>query len=681
MQLAPFPSGPAHGIGRNQPLSAHSTPALRQLARLLLSCTLALPLTAHAEELADLSLEQLMAVPVVGASKYEQTQDRVAAAVTVITRDEIRSFGWRTLDEALATLPGVHTSYDRQYSYVGVRGFGLAGDYMTRVLVTIDGVRVNEPMYDGAPLGRMLPLDMDLVERIEFIPGPGGAIYGQNAMFGVVNVITRKGAALDGGEFAASWQWPQATRKARVSWGKRLDNELELMVSAAILRSDGDDLWMDFGDGVSGTVRDQDGERDQEFNLSARRGPWSFGLAHGDRRKDDPTGIYGNDPLTPGSFQGDRYTVAHLGYSAALSDTLSLSARAFVGDYRYESTLIYSDDETGPLPYDYPASAAWHGAELQLVSTALAGHTLMVGAEYQRNQRIDQNGIYPDGSYLLRDRRDGYRAGVFVQDEWRLTDGFAATLGLRADHNDLTGTKLSPRLGLIWNASARNTLKLLYGRAHRAPNAYQAFYDEPGFQNANPDLGGEVVDTTELVLDHRASADLHLRASLYRWKIDDLTTYVIDEDDIGQYQAAGSVESRGLELSATRTWRSGARLRGNVSFQHATDTAGNRVENSPRVLGRVNFSTPLPTLPLRLGVELAYDGKRRSPSGNAADAFWLSNLHLVAERWIPGAEVSLSVLNLFDEDYAHPSAGAPTHWTDRIAQDGRSLRLKFDYRF
>lgn len=675
MRFATLSSGPARGIGRARRIDPSRPPAPRTPSWLLLSCVLLSAPAAQAEELADLSLEQLMAVPVVGASKYEQTQDRVAAAVTVITRDEIRSFGWRTLDEALATLPGVHTTYDRQYSYVGVRGFGLAGDYMTRVLVTIDGVRVNEPMYDGAPFGRMLPLDMDLVERIEFIPGPGGAIYGQNAMFGVVNVITRKGAALDGGEFSASWQWPQATRKARVSWGKRLDNELELMLSAATLRSDGDDLRMDFGTGERGLVRGQDGERDQEFNLSARRGPWSFGLAHGDRRKDDPTGVYGTDAFHSGTFQGDRYAIAHLGYGAALSDTLSLSARAFVGDYRYESILMYDGEA-----YDYPASTAWHGAELQLVSTALAGHTLMVGAEYQRNQRIDQNIIYPDEGYLLRDRRDGYRAGVFVQDEWRMSDGFATTFGLRADHNDLTGTKLSPRLGLIWNASARNTLKLLYGRAHRAPNAYQAFYDEPGFQNANPDLGGEVVDTTELVLDHRASADLHLRASLYRWKIGDLIN-LVDEDGVGQYQAVGSVESRGLELSADRTWRNGARLRGNLSFQHATDDAGNRVENSPRVLARVNFSTPLPTLPLRLGVELAYDGKRRSPADNAVDAFWLSNLHLVADRWIPGAEVSLSVLNLFDEAYAHPSAGAPIHTMDRIDQDGRSLRLKFDYRF
>ncbi|HAY10639.1 MAG TPA: TonB-dependent receptor, partial [Thauera sp.] len=126
--------------------------------------------------------EVIKAEPVVGAAKYEQRQSEVAAAATVISREEIRSFGWRTLDEALATLPGVFKTYDRQYSYLGVRGFGLPGDYMTRVLLTIDGVRANEPLYDSAPLGRTFPLDLDLVERIEFIPGPGGALYGQNAM-------------------------------------------------------------------------------------------------------------------------------------------------------------------------------------------------------------------------------------------------------------------------------------------------------------------------------------------------------------------------------------------------------------------------------------------------------------------------------------------------------------------
>ena len=94
------------------------TPARRLFAHLLLPYALALSLPALAQtdaltELTELSIEELMAVPVVGASRYEQQQDQVGAAVTVITRDEIRTFGWRTLDEALATLPGVYTTYDR----------------------------------------------------------------------------------------------------------------------------------------------------------------------------------------------------------------------------------------------------------------------------------------------------------------------------------------------------------------------------------------------------------------------------------------------------------------------------------------------------------------------------------------------------------------------------------------
>ena len=97
---------------------------------------LAAPVWANAvvTDITELSLEQLLDVSIIGASKYEQKQDKVAAAVSVITRNEIKAFGWRTLNDALASLPGIHTTYDRQYSYLGTRGFGLPGDYNTRVL-------------------------------------------------------------------------------------------------------------------------------------------------------------------------------------------------------------------------------------------------------------------------------------------------------------------------------------------------------------------------------------------------------------------------------------------------------------------------------------------------------------------------------------------------------------------
>ena len=125
---------------------------------------------AAAADVTDMSLEQLLQISVVGASKYEQKQSEIGAAVTVITRQEIRAFGWRTLDQALASLPGVYVTYDRQFTYLGVRGFGLPGDYNSRVLVTINGNRVNDPIFDSGPSGRERPLDLDLIQRIEFIP-------------------------------------------------------------------------------------------------------------------------------------------------------------------------------------------------------------------------------------------------------------------------------------------------------------------------------------------------------------------------------------------------------------------------------------------------------------------------------------------------------------------------------
>ena len=112
------------------------------LRPLLLCAPLIVSFSAVANPSADLtalSLEQLLGISIVGASKYEQKQGDVAASVSVITRQEIKTFGWRTLDEALASLPGVHTTYDRQYSYLGMRGFGLPGDYNSRALVTING--------------------------------------------------------------------------------------------------------------------------------------------------------------------------------------------------------------------------------------------------------------------------------------------------------------------------------------------------------------------------------------------------------------------------------------------------------------------------------------------------------------------------------------------------------------
>ncbi len=632
---------------------------------------------ADASDLTTLSLEQLLEVKVVGASKYEQKQSEVAAAVSVITRQEIEAFGWRTIDEALASLPGVYTTYDRQYNYIGTRGFSVPGDFNTRVLVTINGNRANDPTYDGGAMGRQLPLDIDLIERIEFIPGPGGAVYGQNAMFGVINIVTRDGESVGGTEAAVRWQHPQRGREARLTWGRRLDDGFDVLLSVSTLRERGENRFFEFGSaGVSGVAAGLDGRKDDELFLRVARGAWSFDFTHGDHRKDDPTGAYLSDPLVAGQYQGDAYDMAQVQYQDSFAgDTLHLTARAFGGRQRYSSRLSYG------TAFDFPATGEWRGVELRLLSTAWNGHKVMLGLEAQDNTRLDQSIVDvadPANSILIA--KTGYRWGVFVQDEWRLADTLTATLGLRADRNSATGNATSPRAALIWQATAATSLKALYGRAHRAPNAYERDYDDGFAQVANPMLGGERIDTLELVADHRASTDLALRGALYQWTMHDLITLGIDPvSGAAQYQSGPRVEARGLELSADKTWRRGTRTRASVSLQDVSYAGGGALLNSPKVLARLNVSAPLPWWGLRAGYELRYDSARLSPDGSRLPGFVLSNVHLASGALAKGLDLSLNIGNLFDKRYAHP--GADTNWQNALEQDGRSLRLAAEYRF
>ena len=636
-------------------------------------------INAHAStDLTTLSLEQLLKVTIVGASKYEQKQNEVAAAASVITRHEIKSFGWRTLGEALASLPGIYTTYDHQYTYLGTRGFGLPGDLTARLLITINGNRVNDPVYDGGPAGRDFPLDMDLIERIEFIPGPGGAVYGQNAMFGVVNVITRTGSGLDGTELALAYQHPQAGREGRASWGKRLDNDVDVLVSVSGLHSRGDDHFFTFGStGVSGVAAGLDSEQNQQLYARIARGAWSFDLVQGDRGKNDPTASFFNDPLVPGQHFNDSYSLAQLQYQGDFSgDTLQVSGRLFTGNYRYRGLFSYQGSW-----FSFPAVGDWHGTEWRLLSTAVAGHKLMLGMEAQENVRTDLSVVdQANAGNSFTVAQSGYRVGLYAQDEWRINEAFTSTLGLRVDRNNATGTHISPRAALIWQAAPATTFKALLGRAHRAPNVYERDYSDGQSQVANPALNVERIDTLELVADHRVGHDLTLRASAYQWTMTDLVTLGIDPaSTLTQYQAGETLHARGLELSADKTWGSGARLRGSVSLQNVVYTSGGGLPNSPRLLGKLNFSSPLPQAGWHLGYELQYSSERRSLDGTELGGYAVSNLHLSTQALARGLTLSLGVNNLFDKRYAHP--GADTNWQNALEQDGRSVRVSLLYKF
>jgi iron complex outermembrane receptor protein len=333
------------------------------------------------------------------------------------------------------------------------------------------------------------------------------------------------------------------------------------------------------------------------------------------------------------------------------------------------------------IPNFSTAASDWQGGEVRLVYSGIANHKLMAGVEFQDNSRIEQTNddlTMPGIETLVK--RSGRRAGLYAQDEWRLAEDWSATLGFRVDDDDAMGTKVSPRAALIWLASPATTLKALYGRAYRAPNAYERDFNDGVSLVNSPSLKGEMVDTGELVLDLRLSRDLSLRGSVYQWNMRDIVTLGTDPvSGLPQYQSGEEIQARGAELSAVKTWNSGARLRGSLSYQDVAYAGGADLPNSPQWLGKLLFSGPLPWAGLRVGTELHYGSRRRAIDGSWLDGYWLANLNLIAAHWMKGTEISFGIRNLFDKRYQHP--GADTNWQTRLDQDGRSAQIKLDYRF
>jgi outer membrane receptor for ferrienterochelin and colicin len=122
-------------------------------------------------DLTEQSLEDLMNIQVYSASKHLENASDASSSVTVITADEIQKYGYRTLTDILDSIRSFYITSDRNYSYVGVRGFGRLGDSNHRILLMVDGHRLNDNVFGDARLGTEFPVDEDLIERVEIVRG------------------------------------------------------------------------------------------------------------------------------------------------------------------------------------------------------------------------------------------------------------------------------------------------------------------------------------------------------------------------------------------------------------------------------------------------------------------------------------------------------------------------------
>jgi outer membrane receptor for ferrienterochelin and colicins len=635
------------------------------------------------QSLTQMSLEDLMRLqvePVFGASKRLQPVTEAPASVTIVTAEDISRHGWRTVADILRNVRGFYVTYDRNYSYIGVRGFALPGDYNTRVLFLVDGHRMNDNIYDQATPGSEFNLDPSTFARVEIIRGPASSLYGTSAFFGVVNITTKKGAAqngltasVDGGSLG--------TRALRGAFGRKLTNGIDFYISGAFAGVSGTDLYFpefDTPDTNGGVVSGLDDETAGSVFGRLSFGNFTISGAFGGRDKGVPTAafdtVFGDERFRT----QDERAYVDAQYERTIGETRVFLRTSF-DRYHYEGRYPTEGwEETPPvfMSDDY-ATGIWIGGEARATRAINSRHTVTAGTELRSNVRQHQGVTFEDDifpSFLIA--RSSHVGAVYVQDEFKLTDRIIVNGGLRFDAYP-GFSKLAPRIAVIFNSSQTQAFKYLYGNAFRAPNAYELYYSAYGERDA--DLDPETIDTHEIIWERYAGQSVRTSASLFFNRVNRLISVVGTEDESDLvFVNRGRVRAAGLELEGEVRMPSGISALASYVHQRTEDLeSGDGLTNSPTHVAKVLLSAALASRVIT-SVDVQMMSSRRTLLGDDVGAVALTNVTVT----VPvghGLKVVGMFRNLFDQTYFDP--GSEEHRQDALRQDGRTIRVGLDWTF
>jgi len=632
---------------------------------------------AKTADLTDLTLEQLMEIripTVTAASKREQKATEAPSSVTVIGSDDIKRYGYRTLADVLRSVQGLYVSYDRNYAFLGTRGVNL-GDFNSRILLLVDGHRVNNDLTDGAFIDTAFILDIDLIDRIEIIRGPGSVLYGNNAFFGVINVITRDGSGVNGAEMSGEYGTFD-TYKGRFTYGKSFTNGAHLVLSGTLYDSAGPGrLFYDEFNTTNqnnGIARDLDDDSSQSVFGSLKYRDFTVQAAFVNREKGNPTAQYLTTFNDPRLRTIDKRAYVNLKYEHSFPEVIDVKARVYYDRNDFEigypvgATLFKEDDE-----------GEWWGAELQLTRRLWERHVVTAGAEYRddfrQRQRVFEAGTTNVFTDVGRDQRN---FGLYAEGDFGVLTNLHLNAGVRYDHiGDVDS--VNPRVAAIYSPFEKSTFKAIYGTAFRAPNFLEL--NLSGGQQIDP----EKITSYELVYEQGIGRNLRSSVSGFYNRMDDLI--VFENGGFTNFNA----EAKGVELALEGIWTNGITGRASYTFQDAENrTSSSGLPDSPQHMAKFNVSVPLVREKIFAGLEFQYLSKRRTVRatplgttvpGEDAGGFGIVNFTLYSRNLIKNLEFSASVYNLLDRKYGDPATRF--HQQDIIEQDGRSFRLKLVYAF
>ena len=637
--------------------------------------------TADLSVLKSMSLEDLGEVQVntiVAVSGFEQKTTEAPSSISIVTAEEIKRYGYRTLADILESLQGFDVSSDRNYAYLGSRGVNL-GDYNNRILLLVDGHRVNNNINDGAAIGTDFILDIDLIDHVEVIRGPGSVLYGNNAFFGVINVVTRK---VDGVEASGEYGSFDAY-KARLSFGKSYTNGVSLLLSGTYYQSDGPDqlYYKEFNTPAQnhGIAQNMNGDSYESVFGSFSYADLILEAAYINREHTDPTAPV---PLT---FNNSRAQVVEersyvdLKFNHQLPGDLDLSAHLY-----YDQNQINTGSPLGAPTISafqqQNTGGEWWGAELQVSKRLWEKHTISVGAEYRDDfSQYDQVFLSGNAKPVNDVNASRQSHGVFAQGDFELSKDLRLNAGVRYDQYGNFAATFSPRVALIYNPLQQSTFKAIYGTAFRDPDFLELEV------NQDNDIQPEQIQSYELVYEQGIGQFLKSSVSGYYNQMDNLIVVQNGSDE------NINADAQGMELALEGHWTNGMLGRASYTLQKTENRSGGMgLPDSPENLLKLNLSVPLLRDKIFAGLEYQYTSSRETiytasdtnPAtlqGPNAPGYGVINFTLFSRNLLKNLEFSASIYNLLDASYSDPSSQG--HLQAQIPQDGRTFRLKMTYRF
>jgi outer membrane cobalamin receptor len=634
------------------------------------------------QDLADMSLEQLTQITVYSASKHDQSESDAPSSITVITADEIQRYGYRTLADILEAVRGFYITSDRYQSYVGVRGFGRLGDWNSRILLLVDGHRINDDVLGQAFIGSEFPVDIDLIQRIEIIRGPSSSLYGAEAFFGVINVITRRGNQPKREEISFT-AGSFGSYGGRATWDDQYKG-VAFALSGSFYSSTGPTLFFPEFDSPAtnyGVTSNTNYESYQRVLATISWRGFTLQGLYNAQNKGVPTAYFDslfNDPRSR-NVQGIDYL--DLSYEHALGPKWQLDARTSLSKNTLYGPVAYDAPPTSPDIFSYDGQ--WWDSEVKLSRSLPHNSTLTFGTQITDNFHLDQYNLDPDVSPVPTKVSTPLVIGAgYAQFDSEITKKFSVSAGVRYDHyNYGLGGSTNPRAALIYHATSSTTAKLLYGSAFRAPVPYETTPDYGPSYVSSSNLQPEKIRSVEGILEQGLGSHLNASASVFYNRITDLITLETDQSNgLFVYGNSQAATAKGVELELDGGLAGSLTGRASYSYTRTEDlTTGSTPPNSPANLVKLNLSMPFFRQRFTASLDGQYTGKVTTLAGNTLGGFSVLNVTLIGHTLGKRADISASVYNLLNKRYSFP--GRPEDPEDSLLQDGTTFRIKLTYRF